>query len=189
MASSVSICSNALLMLGDSPINSLSENNDRARLATNLYSSTRDAVLRSHPWNCATKRVVLSPEVAAPAFDYTAQFAIPGDLLRILQVGEHGAEIDYRIEGNRILADTDTLYLAYIYRNESESTWDALLVSVMEHAMAAKMAYAITKSTSQQQLMEAKYADALRLARAVDGQDNPPATFGDFPLLQSRFHR
>lgn len=35
--SHVSICSNALLMLGAQPINDFSESNDRARLMSNLY--------------------------------------------------------------------------------------------------------------------------------------------------------
>ena len=61
MATAVSICSNALLMLGDNPINSFDESAtpgglDRARIADNLWPSTRNSILRSHPWNCAIKR-------------------------------------------------------------------------------------------------------------------------------------
>ena len=38
--SAVSICSNALLLLGDRPISSFSENNDRTRLVANIYDYT-----------------------------------------------------------------------------------------------------------------------------------------------------
>ena len=48
--SAVSICSNALLLLGDKPIDSFDINNDRTRLVANLYTSKRDKVLRAHPW-------------------------------------------------------------------------------------------------------------------------------------------
>ncbi|EBA0378294.1 hypothetical protein FIX59_23640, partial [Salmonella enterica] len=66
MTSSVSICSNALLALGAHPINDFDEDTDHARLCANLYPTVRNKLLRSHPWNCAIKRVVLSPVSAAP---------------------------------------------------------------------------------------------------------------------------
>lgn len=187
MASKVSICSNALLLLGAQTISSLSEGNDRAALASNLYDSLRDDTLRSHPWNCAIKRVVLAPDVDAPAFDYTAAFSLPSDWLRTLGVGADGYESDYKTEGRKILSNGTSLALRYVYRNEQESTWDAMLVRAMELRLAAEMAYPITMSASMADLMFNKLQQHMRQARAVDGQDDPPQTFGDFPLLQARF--
>lgn len=187
MASKVSICSNALLMLGAQTINSLTEGTDRALLAANLYDSTRDDVLRSHPWNCAVKRVILPPEAAAPAFGYSASFLLPADWLRTLQVGEDGYELDYKTEGGRILADTNALPLRYVFRNDQESTWDAMLVKAMELRMAAEMAYAITSSASMADMHHNKLQQHMKQARAVDGMDDPPQELGDYPLLQSRF--
>lgn len=187
MASKVSICSNALLMLGAQTINSLTENSDRALLAANLYDSTRDDVLRSHPWNCATKRVILAPEATAPAFGYGAAFVLPPDWLRTLEVGEFGYELDYKTENGRILADTSALPLRYVFRNDQEATWDAMLVKAMELRMAAEMAYAITSSASMADLMFNKLQQHMKQARAVDGMDDPPQELGDYPLMQARF--
>lgn len=185
--SEVTICSNALLMLGGNPINDLSENTDGAILAANLWPQVRDEVLRSHPWNCATKRVVLAPEVSAPEFDYSHQFILPGDWLRTVSCGMRGYEHDYRVEGGRILANRNVLYLRYIWRNEVVASWDSILIHVMTLAMAARMAYGITKSTSMEAQRIQEYEMALRHAKAVDGQEDPPETFGDFPLLTSRY--
>lgn len=187
MATKVSICSNALLLLGAKTINSLSEDSDRASLASNLYDSQRDAVLRSHPWNCAVKRVVLAPDATAPAFDYGAQFTLPGDWLRTISVGNENYEVDYKHEAGKILANGTVLPLRYIYRNDNEATWDAMLVSAMELKLAAEMAYPITGSASMADMMHQKFLQTLRQARALDGQDDPPQTLGDFPLLNSRF--
>lgn len=187
MATSVSICSNALLMLGAQPINDLAEDLDRARLAANLYPSVRDDMLRAHPWNCAVKRVVLSPDSNPPAFGYAYQFPLPSDWLRILSVGDYGAEIDYRIEGRMLLADESAPKLRYIFRNKNESTWDSMLVHCMTLAMAARMAYAITQSASLEQTRLQELEMALKRARAIDGQDDPPETFGDNRLLGSRY--
>lgn len=186
MTTSVSICSNALLLLGAQSINDLDESNDRAQLASNLYPTVRDNMLRAHAWNCAIKRVVLAPDATAPAYGYTYQFTLPSDWIRTLSVGDYGEEIDYRSEGRLILADTDTLYLRYVFSNTNEGTWDAGLVDCMTLAMAARMAYAITQSASLQQVRLQELDTALKRARAVDGQDDPPETLGDFPLLAAR---
>lgn len=184
--SPVSICSNALLMLGATTINDFGEDSDAARLASNLYAQVRDAVLRSHPWNCAVKRVALAPDVLAPAFDYTYQFSQPADWLRTLQVGQYGQEADFRTEGLKFLCDDNPFYLRYIFRNDQESSWDAMLIHATSLMLKAAFAYPITKSAS---LATSSMQDAinyLKTCRAVDGQDDPPETLGDFPLLAAR---
>ena len=187
MATQVSIASNALLLLGAKTINSLDEGTDRATLAANLYDSLRDDMLRSHPWNCAVKRVLLAPDAETPAFDYESQFTLPSDWMRTISVGAEGYEVDYKHESGKILAGGTSLALRYVFRNEVEATWDALLVRAMELKMAAEMAYPITGSASMADMMHNKLLQHMKAARAVDGQDDPPQTFGDFPLLNSRF--
>lgn len=187
MATQVSICSNALLLLGAKTISSMAEDNDRAQLASNLYESIRDGTLRSHPWNCAVKRVVLAPDTVAPAFDYAAAFTLPSDWLRTLQVGPEGYGGDYKTESGKILASGTSLSLRYIWRNTVEATWDAMLVQAMELQMASAMAYPITMSAAKEELTVKKLEMFMKRCRAVDGQDDPPQTLGDYPLLQARF--
>ena len=182
----VTICSNALLMLGAQPINDLTENTDRARLAANLFEPVRNYVLRRHPWNCATKRVALAPDVATPAFDWSFQFTLPNDYMRALSVGEEGCEADYKIESGKLLCDDNPALLRYIWRNENPATWDDMLVWGLTMSMKAVFAYPITQSTSMEQLVEGALVDVLRQARAVDGQDGTPDQLGDSPLLQAR---
>ena len=187
MASPVSICSNALLMLGAQTINSLEEATDRARMASNLYASTRDSVQRSHPWNCCIKRVALSPDVTPPAFDWSFQFTLPPDYLKTLSVGETGLEDEFRIERGKLLSNNDPCLLRYIAKNAQEQTWDPMLVKGMELAMAAAMAYGITKSAALRDSMRQELEMHMKRARSVDGQDDTPETLGDSPLLNARF--
>lgn len=184
--SSVSICSNALLSLGDNTINAFSDPTDRARLS-NLYETRRNALLRSHPWNCAVKRVILAPDTTTPIFDFSNRFVLPADCLRVLQVGNRYEELDYKIESGAILADTDVLPLRYIWLNDVESSWDAMLIEGMELVMAAAFAYPITQSTSKEQACMEAVKSFLKQARAVDGTEEPPETLGDFRLLTSRY--
>jgi len=187
MATAVSICSNALLLLGAKSINDFTQPDDRTLLASNLYPDVRNAVLRMHPWNCAIKRVSLAPDLAVPIIDYNFQFSIPSDWLRTLQVGEAGMETDYRHEGRKFLADENPLYIRYIFLNDVESTWDAMLVEAMQLAMKAAMAYPITMSQAVSTTATGELIAFLKRCRAVDGSDVPPLTLGDFRLLNSRF--
>lgn len=186
-ATAVSICSNALLLLGDSPISSFAEDQDRARLASNLWEQVRDHILRSHPWNCAIKRVTLAPDTAAPAFDWAYQFTLPADFLKALSIGEQGREGEYRIEGRKLLCDDNPLFLRYVFKNENPGSYDPMLVEALTAEMAHRMAYAITSSASMVETMAAKAAQIMRRARAVDGQDDTPEQLGDNPLVAARF--
>ncbi len=190
MTSAVQICSNALLMLGDKTVASFSEEAERVTLASNLYPLVLLSVLRAHPWNCCGKRVVLSPDVAAPAFGpYAYQFSLPGDFVRAICVGQDGAEEDYRIEGRKLLLSSTVCYLRYVFKEADPAQWDSLLVDVMVYAMAARMAYAITGSTSLAESMASQFREVLQSAKAVDGQENPPETLGDFRFLGARHGR
>lgn len=185
--SDVSICSNALLRLGSQTINSLEETTDRAKIASNLYKTVREDILRGHDWNCAKKRVLLSPLVAKPAFDWQNQFLLPGDWVKNVQVGSLGCPIDFIKEGNMLLANAASLPLIYISSDINSTFFDKLLTGVLEIAMAHAMAYNITKSTAVEQAKAQELEIALRRARNADAQDEPAQTLGDFPLLESRF--
>jgi len=189
MATGVSICSNALLMLGSQTINDFADqlNLDRAKLCANLYPTVRDDMLRSHPWNCCIKRAILAPDAVAPLFGYSHSFELPADFSRVLEVGTGGQQIDYLVEGRTIQADTTVLELRYVFRNEVENTWDAHLVALVTQAMCATLAYPVTQSTAKQAGEEQKLELMLRRARAVDGQEDPPQTLGDERLLRARF--
>ena len=189
MATDVSICSAALLLLGDSPIASLTENTARAQLCANLYGIAKRATLRAHPWNCCTKRVVLSPLSEQPAFTWRYQFALPNGWLRTLQVGYDGDQFDYLLEGGRILANTNVLPLVYIV-DSPESAWDDLLVDVMVKRMEMDLAYPVTKSTSLRDTLTAEFTrrgtGVLARAKSVDGQENPPEDWNDSPFIAVR---
>jgi hypothetical protein len=186
-ATPVSICSNALLMLGEAPLSSFDEDTTKARLAANLWPTARDYVLRRHPWNCAIKRVVLNPESAPPDFDFARQFPLPGDCLRVLQIGDAGHRPPYRIEGRKVLCDEAALKLVYVFRNEATAEWDALLVWGMTMVMRAVFSYGVTQSTSLEQLIETVMRDVLKQARAVDGQEEPEYAMDDNPLMNARY--
>lgn len=187
MASDVSICSNALIMLGQKPIASLTENTTGARVAANLYPDAKRKFLRAHPWNAAIKRLILAPLEAAPAFGASAQFQLPDDWLRTLSADDAGGRgLEFRQEGRRIVASTNAVYLRYV-ANTSEGEWEAGMVEAMTVKMAALMAYAITASASLADALTAQAERALREAKSIDGQEDTPESIDDSPLMDARF--
>ena len=189
IASDIDICSAALLLLGADPIASLTENTKRATQCANIYPLARLDLLRMHPWNCAIKRVILAPLTEEPPFDWGFQFNKPGDWLRTLQVGNKDFPLDYEFEGNRILANTDTLPFRYV-ADVNEGNWDSNLVGVMIKRMEMDLAYPITKSASLRDSLKQEFytrgVGVLARAKAVDGQENPPEEWNDSPLIAVR---
>lgn len=192
MTSKISICSAALLQLGKSPIASFEETGDLAKLCANLYPMERDSILREHNWNCCIKQVVLAPLGTAPVSRFSAQFALPGDFIRLISVndiyvGEPPQTEYFKVMGRNILASGTTLPIEYVYRNEVEATWDSKLIELMTARMLWKMAYPVTQSTSMRDELKAEYMTLAKLARSIDAQEDPgQALSDDFTLLNGR---
>ncbi len=193
MATDVQICSNALLMLGSKPIASFDEaaapsGIKTALLCGALYPQVKRAILRRHTWNCAIRRVQLSPDVTPPPFGYTYRFQKPGDWLRTLEVGnrKNSERLEFRDEGGYFVTDEGVFPLVYL-ADTPEGAFDALLTDVMTMAMAFRLAYPVTASTSVEDAKLRELQGFMQEARAIDGQDDPPDTFGDLRLLRARF--
>ena len=88
MASKVDICNSALRKLGVERINSLTEDNSRAKVCNDRYDILRDEMLRSHPWKFAIKRTTAAAILAVPLFDWEKQYQLPSDCLRVLRVND-----------------------------------------------------------------------------------------------------
>lgn len=188
MTSPVSICSNALISLGASPIADFNETGDRARMCANLYPSNRDALLRSHTWNCCIKRVALAADLTLPEYGFRGRYLLPGDWLRTVRLeGSSGWSAEYRQEGRYILTDGGAS-LRYVFRNENEGTWDTLLVEVMTALMAWRLSYPVTKSTSLRDSLGQEYARLLQQAKSIDSMEEPTDAFAEeSPLISVRF--
>jgi len=57
--SALSICSDALQMLGAKPISSFTEGTDEANVADSLYSDIKKQALLLYPWSFVYKKIAL----------------------------------------------------------------------------------------------------------------------------------
>lgn len=195
MTSVVEICNSALNILGANNITSLTEDSKNARLCNQRYEPLRDAVFREHTWNCLVKRVQLAQDTTAPTHEYTYQYQLPSDCIRVLSLGGYhdgsSSNVDggqkFKVEGRKILTDEDTVYLIYSARITDPTQYDSLLIEAIVGRLAAELCYAITSSTSLATALKADYADKLRLARHADATEGTPDYIDSSTFINSRF--
>ncbi|MCK7435902.1 hypothetical protein [Enterobacter bugandensis] len=189
----VLICSTALLELGSRPINSFDEDNEGARLCSNLYGNVRDEQLRQHPWNFAKKRVTLVPVKDTPAFGYANAFQLPSDFIRLLEINglreENGIGFPpgYALEQGKILANVDKINLRYVFRNASPNEWDSGFVRVVILAMKKSLAYAITRDAAAVANANQEWAMALRAAKQANGMEVPAQQLEGNAFIEARY--
>jgi hypothetical protein len=201
MTSTVDIANYALNIIGASNISAFDENSKVGRLINQRYESVRDAVFRSHPWNCLIRRAELPQEVEVPVFGYAHQYALPTNpfCLRVLEfsngslsypqdnmTNNSGGPV-FVIEGRKLLTDEDTVRIKYIARVTDPQQYDALLIDALSARLASEIAYAATGSTSVSQLADALYRDKLREARFVDATEGAPQKLEASDFIESRF--
>jgi len=195
MTSVVEICNSAVNILGANNITALTEDSKNARLCNQRYEPLRDAVFREHTWNCLVKRVQLAQDTASPTHEYTYQYQLPSDCIRVLSLGGYhdgsSSNVDggqkFKVEGRKILTDEDTVYLIYSARVADPTQYDSLLIESIVARLAAELCYAITSSTSLAVALKQDYNEKLRLARHADATEGTPDYIDSSTFINSRF--
>lgn len=185
--SSVDICNIALKLLGQQSITSLEEGTDRAALAATLYDSTRDEVLRAHPWNCASARAVLAQDVTPPPFGYAYSYTLPGEPTYCLKVNLTAPkDAEWQIEGRKLLTDESAIGILYTYRLTDVAQYDSYLVKALAAKLAYEMAYPLTRQVAVMDRMERRYQGALDHAATADSQEGTAPTLDNNILRDAR---
>ena len=174
MTSQVDIANRALDKLGAESIVSLTEDSENARIINRAYEIVLESMLRSHTWNCAKVRVVLSPLSDAPAFDYDYQFQLPADCLRPIFPSD---VTDWSVEKGNILLtnDGDTLNLLYISTLDDPNDMDACFIEAFASKLALECCEKVTQSASKRKLAQDMYEDSMKTARKANAFENIPA--------------
>lgn len=180
-SSSVGLCNSALVLLGQTPIVSLTDDTDSARICLIKWPEVRDAVLRQYRWRCLTRRAELARLAAAPSYGFQYAYALPPDCFRVLEyrfpssTGENPA---YAVEGKALLTDEAQAFIAYTgydTRVDNVGLFDSTLYAAIVARLAAEMApslkaadrFASLWSAYESKLDEAKAAGMLEASQAV----------------------
>ena len=181
VTSETEIANLALTRLGHFEITALTENTKAGRLCNRHYVSSRASTLRPHPRNSPTRPPDLARGTPEPAFEYTYQFPLPSDFLKIIRTEDESAGYieDYRIEGTAsdglcLLSYEEAVAIEYIARVEDVAQYDALFVDVLAQRLAMEICVPLTDNSTLYKNVSDIYQMKLREARSVDAQEGTP---------------
>jgi len=195
----LSICSDAMVVLGEAAITSFSETGDAVTIAFRLYDDLRDQLVQQYPWSWSVKKVALGRLVATPTTEWKYKYQLPGDIMGVPHAvfisSSAGSrpQREWEVYGTELYCNYEAVWVDYQYRPD-EVLFPAYFVRLLRAACAAEFAMAVTESVGKanywQQMAFGSPADnmrggLLRVAMNIDG-GRPPQAFEDFPLVAVR---
>lgn len=196
----VSICSDALLMLGSKAISSFNDGTDESSVCDRLYPDIRDSVLTTYPWSFNTKKIQLSRLMTTPGSVWRYAYQLPGDRLTspraVYDTSAVGATArkDYEIQGNELLTNLTAVYIDYQYV-VPESAMPQYFVQLLKYMMAWHLALPITEQQERAVYWQGIAVGGpaengrgghMRTAMNIDGQGQPTRVIEDFSLIAVR---
>lgn len=158
----------ALARCGAEPITSLTDENKRAVQANLHIESVLRDLLNETPWSFAIKRVTLS-QSGTPAYQYIAEYALPTDHIRILEIDNVP---EYRIENGKILCNHESeIAVKYVCYSNNPTLWTASFQKVFILKLAEAISYVLVQSNPLQQTIAQEAERYLRKARSYNSQE------------------
>jgi hypothetical protein len=197
----VSICADALILLGATPISSFNDGTDEANSCDRLYPDVRDMALSMYPWSFSYKKLKLAKLVTTPASEWAYEYQLPGD-----RIGNPRAVFEtnalyarpvkeWEIQGDKLLTNYQEVYIDYPYQTP-EYAMPQYFVQLLKYMMAWHLAYPITEQETKtaywQTLSIGSAAENgrggyFRQATNIDAQGQPPQVMEDYELVAVRY--
>lgn len=174
----VSICSEALVMLGEKPIDDLDSATAQSLICKTLYQSKVDELLGSHPW---TFNRIIAPlnrlaDLPSDASGFAAAYQLPAGVLRIVRPFVGGTGLTDWGEAQALIfldaTANDLVELEY-HGRAAEPLWRPAFRQAVVLSMAATLALPITDSETKLKLMAQLAERALAQARNINAQEKP----------------
>lgn len=176
----------SLRLIGQTTITNRTDGSDTANTIDDLFDEIRDDLLRSHPWNFATKRQKLAQSSTTPAFEFDFAYPLPADWIRTISVHSNDAghgTLLYRMEyigtQRAIVASADEIFLRYVYQVTDPNLMAPDFRRAFEVALARDLAVPIASSNTLQEQLSAQFIRKIAQARSSDA-------IGAFPELRPR---
>ena len=184
MASKLEIVNIALARLGESPIQSLTEDSVPARVVSLLFDSARKSALRDYNWSFATRSASLARMSALPEelFDFQYAYALPPDCLRALRLRSGGA---FLIRYKYLYTDDASSVLEYIADIPDAEAFDAKFTEAFTYKLASELAMSIKGSPDLMAAMSNAYT-ALTQSAAAETARESHDDLPDNPYVEAR---
>lgn len=193
----LTIYNEALRMLGERPLASISENVEPRRLLDAVYDANAiDTVLEKGQWKFALRPAALtfSPSVE-PAFGYRYGFTQPTDMLRIANLCQDEKFkiplLQYLDNGGVWFADLDTIYIRYVSNDAAFGSdltlWTNTFCKYFSSYLALDIAPRLTQSENRIAVLQKESQKRLTAALALDAMAEPTKELPMASWEQSRY--
>lgn len=198
MASTTEIVNAALTLLGEGRVLSIDDNVKAARDAKAIYGMTLRSLLGGYTWSFAKTRAQIPALASAPAFQFSHQYQIPSDCLRLVMVGDtyvgvdltdyRGSPVDeYVIEDGKILTDLGApLNIKYIKYVDDPNAFSPNFVMALSAKLADFLAEPLTQSDAKRQRAIDEFNKQIRIAVRAGAIELPPQKLADDEWVVSR---
>lgn len=195
----VTIANMALGHITHEPIASFDqEKNAAASACKSLYQQARTFLLARYRWQFALRRVALAPDAEAPAFGFSYQFTLPADMVQFIGIQDTGSAlyqynytddaIPHKREGNKILADTNVIYLFYVADVTNPSEFDPLFTASLSFYLGSLLATALTGSPNLADQLYARFREEVRHAKRMNSIQGSQEIASQSQWVDSRFY-
>ena len=196
----VSICSDALLLIGAKAISSFNDGTDESSVCDRLYPDIRDSTLVMYPWSFSMKKVQLAQLITTPTTVWRYEYQLPGDKLAnpraVYNSANSGSPVqkDWEIQGDRLLTNLTSVYIDYQF-SVPEFAMPQYFVQLLKYMVAWHIAETVTeqqdKATKWQRVATGDISENgrggyFRTAAQIDGQNNPVRIIEDYSLIAVR---
>lgn len=182
--SKIEIINLALSEIGESGIMSLTDRSRRAAIATQNYDVIRRSLIRKFEFNFSIKRKLLAPLVEKPEFDFTTQYLLPNDFIK---VAETNTLFKHKIEGRRLFSNlAEPFPLVYVADIEDPAMFDSIFVELFALTLAEIIVEPLTQSNTKKQLIREKLISLNLDAGINDGIENSSLELTDTPWVTGR---
>jgi hypothetical protein len=196
----ISICSDALIMLGAKAITSFNDGTDESSACDRLYSDIRDSTLSTYPWTFSFKKTQLAQLLTNPTSVWKYQYQLPGDKISnpraVYNSANPGSPVqkDWEIQGDVLMTNLTSVYIDYQY-SLGEFAMPQYFVQLLKYMMAWHLAMPITEQSDKAQywqrvaigdISENGRGGFFRTAMQIDGQNNPVRVIEDYSLIAVR---
>ena len=182
LTSKIQLISNALVLLGGTPIASLTDGTTGATLGANLFENTYIALLQNHRWRFAVKTQQLSRLTATPNTDYQYAFAMPNDFKYAVK----GSSNMYEVYDSEIHCNDREFKLEYV-RRVDEDALPAYFSKALEYELASIFAIPLTGDINKADYYKREFTDAIRKAKFADSTQYPEVAVEHSPYTDVRY--
>lgn len=178
----IGIISRALILNGEKPAQSLTDDRSGVTTAANLFEMIYENELQSNRWRFAVKKEALTRLANVPLNQWTYAYQLPADMLLPLHVYPPGP---YEIYARHLYTDSVAVEMDYQFKPEI-SQLPAYFTLLLTCALARDMAPNLTEDDNMSLLLQKRYVAQRDRAMFADAQGRPSVPIAHSPFTDVR---